>query len=279
MEIANVKQKIVMSGTICEYYDYSIGYGTGYTLTDEEKAKRGRKRGEKSESYEENREKVINRAKRDLRRLINSNVNQYGDEITPKFVTLTFEENITDVRTANYEFTKFIKRLNYRMFGEKKAILKYSVVPEFQKRGAVHYHVVFYNLPYLKADLLSEIWGNGFIKVNKLKNVDNIGAYVTKYMSKEASDERLEGEKLHFSSRGLYKPVELNNVEDKEIVESLEGSLLLSNLKFFSQFSNDYLGNVDYYQFNMNYTFAAIPFGDLTLKDYLKKEELNKKLV
>ena len=102
--IANVKKKLVLSGKIYEYYDYTIGYATGYILTDEEKAKRGRKAGEKSESYEENREKVINRAKRDLRRSINSNVDAYGEEFTSKFVTLTFKENITDVRSANYEF-------------------------------------------------------------------------------------------------------------------------------------------------------------------------------
>ena len=267
--IANVKQKIVISGNVTEVYDYATGYASGYTLTDEEKAKRGRKKDVKSESYEDNRLMVINRAKVNLRRLINCNVNGYGEEFTSKFVTLTFKENIQDIRAANYEFKKFIKRLNYFMYGEKTSRIKYSVVPEFQKRGAVHYHVIFYNLPFLKADLLSEVWGNGFIKINKLSNVDNVGAYVTKYMSKEATDERLEGEKLHFSSRGLYKPIEFNDKEDKKIVESLRDSLQLRHMKFLSQFSNEYLGDVNYYQFNTNYTNPAIPSGDVSLTKFL----------
>ena len=270
--IANVKNKLVLSGNVVEVYEYSTGYPTGYTLTDDEKAKRGRKKGEKSDDYEDNREKVISRAKRDLRRLINSNVNAYGDDCTSKFVTLTFRENITDVRSANYEFKKFIQRLNYYMYGVKTSKIQYSVVPEFQKRGAVHYHVIFYNLPYLKADDLSEIWGNGFIKINKIQHVDNVGSYVTKYMSKDASDERLEGEKCHFSSRGLYKPIEFNDVDDKKIVESLRDSLHFKNLKYMSKFSNDYLGTVDYYQFNTNYNNPSIPFDELTLGKYLKSD-------
>jgi hypothetical protein len=91
-------------------------------------------------------------------------------------------------------------------------------------------------------------------------------------MSKDASDERLEGEKCHFSSRGLYKPIEFNDVDDKKIVESLRDSLHFKNLKYMSKFSNDYLGTVDYYQFNTNYNNPSIPFDELTLGKYLKSD-------
>lgn len=271
--IAIVKTKMVISGNIVEVYEYEKGYSTGYKLTDDERAKRGRKKDYTSEDYEINREKVLIRARKELRRIINSNVNSYGDEFTTKFVTLTFKENITDLKSANYEFKKFMKRLNYHMFGSKKANIKYSVVPEFQKRGAVHYHVVFYNLPYLKADDLAEIWGHGFIKINKIDNVDNVGAYVCKYMTKDNIDERLEGNKCYFNSRGLYKPTEFTDLDDKEIVESLEHSLLLKNLKYKSAFSNEHLGNINYYQFNINYDNKLIPKLEnfKTLKDLKSK--------
>lgn len=88
-----------------------------------------------------------------------------GKVFIPIFIILTFAENITNTETANYEFTKFIQRFNYEII-HKKSYLQYSVVIEFQKRGAIHYHVVFYNLPFVK-DLKSKLlklWGNGFTK-------------------------------------------------------------------------------------------------------------------
>lgn len=251
INIARVKCKVVISGDIVEFYEYENGYDKGYTLSSHERLKRGRKKDFKSDDYEENRDKVLKRARRDLRRLINSNFGAWGDDCTTKFVTLTFKENVTDLKMANYEFKKFINRLNYSLYNSKKAILKYSVVPEFQKRGAVHYHVVFYNLPFLKADLVSEIWGNGFIKINKIDNVDNLGAYVCKYMTKDNTDVRLEGSKCYFNSRGLFKPFELDDSEDKKIIESLGDSLLHEQLRYSSEFENLYTGKISYKQYNL----------------------------
>lgn len=159
------------------------------------------------EIKEENREKVTYRAKRELRRIVNSNVGQYGDEFTTKFVTLTFSEHITDLAASNKEFEKFIKRLNYQIFKSKKANVKYTVVPEFTKKGRVHYHVIFYNLPYVKFDFLADIWGNGFIKINKIDNCDNVGAYISKYMTKD--NDEIVGKKCYFNSRGLFKSIEI----------------------------------------------------------------------
>src|SRR5690625_6245854 len=89
----------------------------------------------------------LSRTIRNLRRTINANVGQWGDYF-PKFMTLTFKQNIKDHKTANDEFKKFIQRLNYRVTGQKRAVLKYTAVVERQRREAIHYHVIFYNLPY-----------------------------------------------------------------------------------------------------------------------------------
>ncbi len=262
-----------------EIYDYSRGYISGYTLSDDERANKGRKKDYKSSDYDENREKVLNRARTRLRRIINSNVNQYGKEFTSKFVTLTFKENVTDLKQANYEFKKFIKRLNYHMFGVKESNIRYSAVPEFQKRGAVHYHIVFYNLPYLKSDDVATIWGNGFIKINKIEHVDNVGAYVCKYMGKENSDERLQGNKSYFNSKGLYQPSEFTDGKDKKIVESLRNSLLCQNIKYVGNFDNEYLGDIDYYQFNLNYINESLKsvVGNMSFSEY-KESIINTKV-
>ena len=245
-----ITAKMIQAGDVIEIYEYENGYSKGYVLSEAEKSNRGRIKGMKSENYHDNRAKVLTRAKNRLRRLINANVGAYGQEFTSKFVTLTFGENITDLDTAHYEFKKFLKRLNYAMYGTKKANLRYSVVVEFQSRGAVHYHVLFYNLPYLKSDRLAEIWGNGFIKINKIDDVDNVGAYVTKYMSKDLGDERLRGRKCYFNSRDLKQPVEIT---EKEKVEAVAVALPSETLKYTAEFDNEHLGNIRYRQYNLNF--------------------------
>jgi len=250
--IERVIAKIIQSGDIIEIYDYSQGYIKGFTDKTE---KTGRKSDYKSENYEEHRKQVLQRAKRDLRRLINANHGQYGDQFTSKFLTLTFGDLITDVKEANYEFQKFIKRLNYLVFNTKKANLKYNTVIEFQKRGAIHYHVIIYNMPFTKQKIIEETWGNGFIKINKIDDVDNVGAYVAEYLGnaekgqgKDVFDDRLQGKKSYFSSRGLYKPIEIT---DKKIVEQVATALPSENLTYSATFENEHLGNIIYKQYNL----------------------------
>ena len=243
---------MVQSGDVIEIYEYEKGYLKGY---ENNNADTGRKIDYKSENYEEHRKQVLQRAKKNLRRLINANVGQYGKEFTAKFLTLTFKENIQDIKQANYEFKKFIQRLNYYCFGTKKANLKYTCVVEFQKRGAIHYHVIIYNMPYIKANDIGNVWGNGFIKINKIDDVDNVGAYVSEYLGQaekgqghDIEDDRLQGKKSYFSSKGLFKPIEIT---DKKIVETVASALPSENLTYAANFENEHLGNITYKQYNL----------------------------
>ena len=253
--IERVYKKIVYSGDVVEVYEYDKGYLRGYELTDSEKRNNGRLKGEKSDNYQEHRKQVLQRAKKNLRRLINANVGQYGKEFTAKFLTLTFRDDVKDLDKANYEFMKFIKRLNYHCFGTKKANLKYTCVVEFHKSGVIHYHVIIYNMPYVKANDIANVWGNGYIKINKIDNVGNVGAYVSEYLGqaekgqgKNIEDDRLQGKKSYFSSRGLFKPVEIT---DKKIVEQVAAALPLENLTYAAEFENEHLGNIIYKQYNL----------------------------
>jgi len=232
--LASYDKKAVIAGNQIEIYEYEKSVIYGYS--DSKKGSRGRQSIASDEDKEINREKVFKRARTNLRRLINSNI-----ESDSKFLTLTFKDNITDLNFANNEFKKFIKRLNYH-FSIK---LKYSCVIEFQKRGAIHYHVVLYNLNG-KVDLnkLSEIWGNGFIKLNRIKGVDNVGAYVCKYMTK-SEDDRLKGKKMYFNSRNLNKPTE---IKEPELVDTLVGSLQAQAPKYENTFTNEY-NSINYKQY------------------------------
>lgn len=237
-----IDKKIIISGNIAEEYIYERGYCKGYSA----KNPQGRASQASEEDKEENRDKVLSRARKHVRRLINANIGQYGAEFTAKFLTLTFAEHVTDIEGANYEFKKFIKRMNYNLFSSKKAVLKYLAVIEFTKIGRIHYHVILFNIPYVKADEIAEIWGNGFIKINKIAGVTNVGAYVCKYMTKDNWD--LLSKKSYFTSKNLYKPVE---IIDKKIVENLQNSLQFSEKTYESQFDNDYQGKILYRQYTI----------------------------
>ena len=232
-------KKAVISGDIVEIYEYKNDVLEGYS--DTRKTVKGRQSRASDEDRKENRKKTLHRARRDLRRLVNCNIEEYS-----KFVTLTFREDVRDVKKANYEFKKFKQRLETRI--DKK--LQYVCVIEFMQNGRVHYHCVFFNLPYIRNKDLKAIWRNGYVKINKIENVDNVGAYVCKYMTKDNDDDRLLGHKMYFSSRGLKKPLEIKKEEE---VSNLAVALPPSALTFEKVFQSEY-NSVHYRQYNTKRT-------------------------
>lgn len=227
-------KKVIIAGNVIEVYEYEKSVHFGYK--DTIKNSKGRGSIASADDKEKNREKVLSRARKDLRRIINCNIQKYS-----KFLTLTFKDNVQDLDYANNEFKNFIKRLNYH-YGIK---IKYSAVIEFQKRGAIHYHCILYNLVQkINVQELQEIWKHGFIKINSIDNVDNVGAYVCKYMTK-TDDDRLLGRKMYFNSRGLNKPQE---IKEPDLIAQLQRSLLNQAPKYENTFMNDY-NSINYRQY------------------------------
>lgn len=227
-------KKVIIAGNVIEVYEYEKSVHFGYK--DTRKNSKGRGSIASADDKEKNREKVLSRARKDLRRIINCNIQKYS-----KFLTLTFKDNVQDLDYANNEFKNFIKRLNYH-YGIK---IKYTAVIEFQKRGAIHYHCILYNLVQkINVQELQEIWKHGFIKINSIDNVDNVGAYVCKYMTK-TDDDRLLGRKMYFNSRGLNKPQE---IKEPDLIAQLQRSLLNQAPKYENTFTNDY-NSVNYRQY------------------------------
>lgn len=196
------------------------------------------------------------RAKSHLKWLINANAWEWFDEkkgkvFIPIFLTLTFKDNVRDIKLANREYSKFIQRFNYEM-GYKKSYLKYSVAIQFQDRGAVHYHMVFFNLPYVKdlKNKLLKIWGKGFTNFRKIKNVRNVGNYMTKYMAKDVNDKRLYGQKCYFGSRGLKKPFVSN---DKKLIDFIYalGFLPDSGKVFDKTFKSDFCETINSREYDL----------------------------
>lgn len=117
---------------------------------------------------------------RKIRDLINNNFSGKGNEI---HVTLTYAENMTDNKRLYYDFDKFWKRYKYK-YGSN---CDYISVVEPQGRGAWHCHLLIRHNDveniYIPSDELASIWGHGFVKIRSLKGVDNIGAYLTAYLT------------------------------------------------------------------------------------------------
>lgn len=154
---------------------------------------------------QDSQKKSANRAKSNLRDLINSNFGalprvQRNGRKGLRFVTLTFAENLQDRNEANEYLHKFIKRLQYFLQED----IKYVCVPEKQKRGAIHYHILIYCSFIHWKDLLS-LWTNkkdGSAWINRIKDIHNVGSYVAKYLEKQGEINET-GKKRFFSSHGM----------------------------------------------------------------------------
>lgn len=185
------------------------------------------------------------RSKMELRRMVLANFANMD-----KFVTLTFRDgsvsDVTNVIQCNKAFDKFLKRLR-REYGD----FKYCRVIEFQDkhgRGAVHYHCIM-NLPYVPYEKLGEKWGNGFIGINAIDHVDNVGAYIQKYMTKDFNDDRLAGKKAFTTSQNVTKPIVLYGREAQEINEKY---LLEKEKVFTNSYISEHNGQISYSEYNMN---------------------------
>lgn len=201
--------------------------------------------------------KNINRSKFELQRIVKANENRFKT-----FITLTFEENLQDISEANKIFNSFrtyIKRL--------KKDLIYICVPEFQKRGAIHYHLLT-NIEYNDLNLLSEKevklwskksnswqigkniigWNKGFTLVKDMKDINVVG-YLSKYMTKDI-DNRLWGKRRYLCSQNIIKPkisyLNVTNLDDFSKLVNLTSDLKLIYSSSYNNFYNEKVNFLEY---------------------------------
>lgn len=117
-----------------------------------------------------------------MREYINTNV---IDSRKALFITLTYAANMREVDQFYNDFRKFNMRLAYYVCKNKLSSYEYIVAVEPQARGSLHAHLLLIfkkKAPFIPSADLAKIWGHGFIKIKALKNVDNIGAYLSAYL-------------------------------------------------------------------------------------------------
>ncbi len=171
------------------------------------------------------------------------------------FITLTFAENITDITKANSIFNSW--RTNVKKI---KPDFKYLAVPEFQKRGAVHYHILS-NLGVQDKEIILEqqikkgkavkykdlydvkYWTKGYARVDFIKNdYKKIYSYICKYMTKDI-DNKLFGKKRYFYSQSLDKPFETYlNLSNEKDFDYFMNMFKDTNIEFKSKYQDIYTG-------------------------------------
>lgn len=158
----------------------------------------------KVSSTREDNQVSLRRTIKRLRDLINCNF--FGDD-NELFITLTYRENMSDYKRLYKDFDKFYKKLKRRY---KDIEFRYISVIEPQERGAWHLHVLLKGLNveslYIPNDeVIARLWGHGFTKTERLKGVDNVGAYLSAYLTDliDEKGRKKKGARLYLYPSGL----------------------------------------------------------------------------
>jgi hypothetical protein len=188
-------------------------------------------------------ESILMSRKRTVRKITNliyCNVWQWPKKnrqmFPPIFLTLTFKEEVTDLRITNRLYSEFIQNYNYKIFKEKVKRLQYIAVPEFQKNGRVHYHVLLFNLPYniKNYDIAKTVWSHGYIWMKSLNKSNGYGIsrYMSKYLVKSCDDPRLFKKRKYFPSAKILRPIELKGYFlGKNLLDAVIASRPLEKIK------------------------------------------------
>lgn len=165
------------------------------------------RRGESEMANEHN----TKRARRNCIDIVNTNMTAHT-----KMVTLTYAENMTDYDRLNRDletFHLYIRRKGYRF--------PWLLVVEQQKRGAYHAHIIAFTDVYIPKDIIDKAWRHGATNIEALRNKDNAGAYVAKYLTKENKPAE---KKAYRTSQDIKKPTVARTVGGGEdVAQYLQG--------------------------------------------------------
>lgn len=204
--------------------------------------------------------KNVIRSKIKLQRLVKCNEKDFKT-----FITLTFKDNITDLSQAYKIFRSFIIRTS-----KLQKDFKWVCVPEFQKSGRVHYHLIT-NIDLDNTDLIykqeeedkiyyhistwsrliknNQKYSLGFDCVELVKDKEGndtkkLCGYIAKYMSKSYIEDCFYNKNRYYSSQNLIQPydilIDTNDIEDNTRLEELfKNSDIIYTNSYKDNFDND----------------------------------------
>lgn len=137
--------------------------------------------------------KSVRESLKGIRDLVNVNCTESPNI---RWSTFTYAENMTDTVRLKHDFEVFLKRFKRWCIKYGYLVPEYISVVEPQARGAWHMHVFFIwpcEAPFIPNAELAAMWGQGFVSVKAVNNVDNIGAYFSAYLADVAVDDFEKG--------------------------------------------------------------------------------------
>jgi len=254
-------------------------FGDTAQVYEYEKSLPIRRKSRKANSYTKRDRKNVarsadsfRRAKRAFQCLVRANIR--GDE-PPTLLTFTMHQKLP-YSASSVIFTRFIKRLRRRA-GES---FRHIAVPEFQERGAVHWHVLLWGLPVeygcvgyfrfrrgkkvfvetcpperqceRKTRRFARVWLRGFTDAIATDGSPKLAGYLSKYMSKSMLDIRLGGKRAYYTSHNVVRPLSFSSgTLPREAAVSL--ALYHAGVKSVDnsplqerEFGTEWLGNCNY---------------------------------
>jgi len=225
--------KLIVSGKMLEVYKYWSAHNLPKKIE--------RKKPVPKEYTKEYLKYRKDKLKSDVTRIVECNDFE-------RFLTLTYKENQKDYKTAYTDFKVFIRRLEKYL----KMNVGYLEVPERQKRGAIHFHVLL-ECPYVHFSVLTELWGKGNIDISDLKDRKNqkrserrskrrAVKYICKYVTKDLLTGDFYHKKKYTTSENLKRPVVYYN-EDAEAVLTAHPELFVH---YQNTFKTTHMGDIEY---------------------------------
>ena len=169
------------------------------------------------------------------------------------FITLTYDDNISDREVFRKDFENFIKKFR-RRYGE----CEYIKPVEYQGRGAIHCHliIIFEKAPTVSItnENIVKCWKHGSVDVGTIESPEATAKYLTNFpfeynesnedldywfkTKKQKKSERVSfyapHEKLYSCSKGIKHPETIKNIPYNEVKEKFslneaENSLTIWN--------------------------------------------------
>jgi len=260
-------QKVIHSGSLLEVFTY-------------EKNLPERRKVRSKDSYSKQRyaprprhPDSIRRARTSFKRLVRINLSR---ESNPSLFTFTMHQKLSYGASSRI-FTRFIARLGT---GRGKRF-RYIAVPEFQKRGAVHWHVLIWGLPKFYAcqgswkkkgkywifnhecpsgrqcerrtRVISRLWLRGFVDGIATDGSPRLSTYLSKYLSKAMHDQRSLGKKTYHTSHNILRPMHASS--SSESIQAILQENVIPDQQPLTEkeYPSEWLGKVVYKQYEISY--------------------------
>ncbi|MDD4382559.1 MAG: hypothetical protein PHD49_00195 [Candidatus Shapirobacteria bacterium] len=160
------------------------------------------------------------------------------DSRTHKLITGFFNHFITTIKRK--KFTYFRDGKTYRFdLKNKEEKLKYIWVIEFQRNGLAHMHILLNK--FLPVEIIRKVWthvgGGHIMKIEKAKNIQAVGNYITKYIFKEFENIDQVRNTFHFFekrysiSQSCQKPPKVTTRMFEKDVDNFDINIKMKELR------------------------------------------------